>query len=54
MDFAYERRAWTAIYCALGLVEGGTAAVMVRSLFGGEAPRFVVDLVLALVSSAPA
>ena len=53
MDFAYERRAWTAIYCALGLVEGGTAAVMVRSLFGEQAPKLVVDLVLAIVSAAP-
>jgi hypothetical protein len=54
MDIRYERRAWTAIYCALGLVEGGTAAVMVRALFGNEAPKLVVDLVLALVSAAPA
>jgi hypothetical protein len=54
MDLAYERRAWMAIYCALGLVEGGTAAVMVRSLFGEQAPKLVVDLVLAVASSAPA
>jgi len=27
---------------------------MVRALFGAEAPKMVVDLVLALVSSAPA
>jgi hypothetical protein len=54
MDLKYERRAWTLIYCALGLVEGGTAAVMVRSLFGAQAPKLVVDLVLAVVSSAPA
>jgi len=53
MDLKYERRAWTLIYCALGLVEGGTAAVMVRALFGGEAPKFVVDLVLAVASAAP-
>ena len=38
----------------LGLVEGGTAAVMVRALFGDEAPKMAVDLVLAIVSSAPA
>ncbi|HEX5649896.1 MAG TPA: MFS transporter [Steroidobacteraceae bacterium] len=38
----------------LGLVEGGTAAVMVRALFGDQAPRVAVDLVLAFVSSAPA
>jgi hypothetical protein len=54
MDLQYERRAWTLIYCALGLVEGGTAAVMVRALFGAQAPKLVVDLVLAVVSSAPA
>jgi hypothetical protein len=54
MDLQYERRAWTLIYCALGLVEGGTAAVMVRSLFGSEVPKMLVDLVLAVVSSAPA
>lgn len=53
MDFDYERRAWTAIYGALGLVEGGTAAVMVRALFADQAPALVVDLTLAMVSSAP-
>lgn len=53
MDLDYERRAWTAIYCALGLVEGGTAAVMVRALFAQQAPAVVVDLVLAMVNSAP-
>jgi len=35
-------------------LEGGTAAVMVRSLFGNAVPPLLVDLVLALVSSAPA
>jgi hypothetical protein len=54
MDLSFERRAWTLIYLCLGLVEGGTAAVMVRSLFGGQAHTIAVDLVLALVSSAPA
>ncbi len=54
MDLSFERRAWTLIYLCLGLVEGGTAAVMVRALFGDQAPRVVVDLVLAVVSSAPA
>ena len=54
MDLAYERRAWTLIYLCLGLVEGGTAAVMVRSLFGEQAPVVIVDLVVALVSAAPA
>ncbi len=54
MDLRFERRAWTLIYCCLGLVEGGTAAVMVRALFAGQAPTLAVDLVVALVSSAPA
>jgi len=54
MDLSLERRAWTLIYLCLGLVEGGTAAVMVRALFGEQAPKIVVDLVLAVVSSAPA
>ncbi|HVN41536.1 MAG TPA: MFS transporter [Steroidobacteraceae bacterium] len=54
MDLQFERRAWTAIYLALGLVEGGTAAVMVRSLFATQVSKPLVDLVLALVSSAPA
>lgn len=54
MDLSFERRAWTLIYLCLGLVEGGTAAVMVRALFGDQAPKMAVDLVLAVVSSAPA
>lgn len=54
MDLRYERRAWTLIYLCLGLVEGGTAAVMVRALFGDQAPALAVDLVVALVSAAPA
>jgi hypothetical protein len=54
MDLRYERRAWTLIYLCLGLVEGGTAAVMVRTLFGDQAPALAVDLVVALVSAAPA
>jgi hypothetical protein len=54
MDLAYERRAWTLIYLCLGLVEGGTAAVMVRALFVAQAPALAVDLVVALVSAAPA
>jgi len=54
MDLAFERRAWTLIYLCLGVIEGGTAAVMVRSLFADAVPGLLVDLVLALVSSAPA
>jgi hypothetical protein len=54
MDLRFERRAWTLIYLCLGLVEGGTAAVMVRALFGDQAPALAVDLVVAVVSAAPA
>ena len=54
MDLSYERRAWTLIYLCLGIIEGGTAAVMVRSLFGDAVAGIVVDLVLAVVSAAPA
>src|SRR5512134_606090 len=54
MDLQFERRAWTLIYLCLGIIEGGTAAVMVRSLFGNAVAGIVVDLVLAVVSAAPA
>ncbi len=54
MDLRYERRAWTLVYLCLGLIEGGTAAVMVRSLFRDSVHGFAVDLVVGLVSSAPA
>lgn len=54
MDLGFERRAWTLIYLCLGVIEGGTAAVMVRSLFGAAVHGMVVDLVVALVSAAPA
>jgi hypothetical protein len=54
MDSVFERRVWTLVYVCLGIVEGGTAAVMVRSLFGSAVPSLKVDLVLALVSAAPA
>src|SRR5205085_3532108 len=36
------------------LVEGATAAVLVKQHFAGVAPRFVVNLAVALVSGAPA
>jgi len=54
MDSVFERRVWTLVYICLGIIEGGTAAVMVRSLFGSAVPPLLVDLVLAVVSSAPA
>jgi hypothetical protein len=54
MDSVFERRVWTLVYVCLGVIEGGTAAVMVRSLFGSAVPPLMVDLVLAVVSAAPA
>ena len=54
MHLGFERRAWTLIYVCLGVIEGGTAAVIVRSLFGQAVHGIAVDLVMALVSSAPA
>jgi MFS family permease len=54
VDLRSERRAWTLVYLCLGVVEGGTAAVMVRSLFGAPVGGLAVDLVLAVVSAAPA
>lgn len=54
MDLSFERRAWTLVYLCLGVIEGGTAAVMVRALFVGSAPGMLVDVVLAMVSAAPA
>ena len=54
MDLRSERRSWTLVYLCLGVVEGGTAAVMVRSLFGTAVAGVAVDLVLAVVSAAPA
>jgi len=54
MDLRYERRTWTLVYLCLGVIEGGTAAVMVRSLFGSAVGGLAVDLVVAVVSAAPA
>ena len=50
----FERRTWTLVYLCLGVIEGGTAAVMVRSLFGSAVGALAVDLVVAVVSAAPA
>lgn len=50
----FERRTWTLVYLCLGVIEGGTAAVMVRSLFGSAVGGLAVDLVVAVVSAAPA
>jgi len=54
VDLRSERLTWTLVYLCLGVIEGGTAAVMVRSLFGNAVAGIAVDLVLAVVSAAPA
>ena len=45
---------WALLGLALGLVEGATAAVLVKQHFNGVAPTYVVNLAVALVSGAPA
>ena len=45
---------WGLLGLALGLVEGATAAVLVKQHFAGVAPLFMVNLAVALVSGAPA
>ncbi|TLY95307.1 MAG: hypothetical protein E6K40_05420 [Gammaproteobacteria bacterium] len=52
--FRREILSWGLLGLALGLVEGATAAVLVKQHFAGVAPRFVVNLAVALVSGAPA
>jgi hypothetical protein len=52
--FRREVLPWGLLGLALGLVEGATAAVLVKQHFAGVAPRFVVNLAVGLVSGAPA
>jgi hypothetical protein len=52
--FRREILPWALLGLALGLVEGATAAVLVKQHFAGAAPRFAVNLAVALVSGAPA
>jgi len=52
--FRREILPWGLVGLALGLVEGATAAVLVKQHFAGAAPVFVVNLAVALVSGAPA
>ena len=52
--FRREILPWGLLGLALGLVEGATAAVLVKQHFTGVAPRFAVNLAVALVSGAPA
>jgi Major Facilitator Superfamily len=52
--FRREILPWGLLGLALGLVEGATAAVLVKQHFSGAAPVFAVNLAVALVSGAPA
>jgi Major Facilitator Superfamily len=52
--FRREILPWGLLGLALGLVEGATAAVLVKQHFAGVAPHFAVNLAVALVSGAPA
>ena len=45
---------WTLLGLALGLVEGATAAVLIKSRFGADSSPWSVNLAVALVSGAPA
>jgi hypothetical protein len=52
--FRREILPWGLLGFALGLVEGATAAVLVKQHFAGVAPPLAVNLAVALVSGAPA
>ena len=52
--FRREIVPWALLGLALGLVEGATAAVLVKQHFSGAAPAVAVNLAVALVSGAPA
>ena len=40
MDLGTERRAWMLVYVCLGVIEGGTAGVMVRALYALLTERY--------------
>jgi len=52
--FRREILPWGLAGIPLGLVEGATAAVLIKQHFAGVAPLYVVNLAVALVSGAPA
>jgi hypothetical protein len=52
--FRRELLPWTLAGCTLGLVEGATAAVLVKRGFAGLASPEVVNFAVAFVSSSPA
>lgn len=53
-SFRREILPWGLLGFTLGLVEGATAAVLVKQHFAGVAPPLAVNLAVALVSGAPA
>ena len=53
-SFRREILPWGLLGFTLGLVEGATAAVLVKQHFAGVAPKVAVNLAVALVSGAPA
>jgi hypothetical protein len=52
--FRREILPWGLVGLPLGLVEGATAAVLVKQHFGAVAPAVAVNMAVALVSGAPA
>jgi hypothetical protein len=52
--FRREILPWGLLGLALGLVEGATAAVLVKQHFSGVAPPYAVNIAVGLVSGAPA
>lgn len=52
--FRREILPWGLLGLALGLVEGATAAILVKQHFTGTAPAYVVNFAVGAVSGAPA
>ncbi len=52
--FRREIAPWALLGLTLGLVEGATAAVLIKKTFGHAADPWIVNLAVALVSGAPA
>jgi hypothetical protein len=52
--FRREIAPWALLGLTLGLVEGATAAVLIKKTFAGAADPWVVNLAVAFVSGAPA
>ena len=52
--FRREIAPWALLGLTLGLVEGATAAVLIKKTFAGAASPWIVNLAVAFVSGAPA